>query len=403
MAHGWAFRGACYHVAVMSDSPESETVIAHVPAPLPDDFNAEAFSSALLAWFRACQRALPWRERRDPYAVWVSEIMLQQTQVATVVPYFERFMERFPTLRDLAEAPEEEALRLWAGLGYYSRARNLRRGAQEVLERYGGVVPAEVERLLELKGIGRYTAGAIASIAYNRSAPIVDGNVMRVLTRVFALPGDPKRGPLHRRLWELAEALIPPGEACEFNPAMMDLGATVCTPKSPRCDDCPVSEYCLANRRGEQERFPETASRPASELVQMVCGVVAREDGRALLVQPSTEGRWGGLWQFPNGRLEAGEGYGERLARLFSEWDAEAEVAASICTVRHGITRFAITLQAFECRATGAVSPPMPHHWADEADLLNLPLPAPHRKVAQAWLSGVRTALPPGRQLSLDY
>ncbi|MBW3622089.1 MAG: A/G-specific adenine glycosylase [Armatimonadetes bacterium] len=369
-------------------------------SPLPD-----GFSPALLDWFRAHQRDLPWRRDMDPYAIWVSEIMLQQTQVATVIPYFERFMARFPTLRDLAEAPEEEVMRLWAGLGYYSRARNLRRGAQEVLERFEGRVPSRVEDLLTLKGIGRYTAGAIASIAYNERAPLLDGNVMRVLCRVFALPGDPKRGPLHRRLWELAEALIPDGYAREFNPALMELGATICTPRSPRCGACPVSDFCEAFRRGEQERYPEAAPQRPQEQVQMVCGVIVREDdGRVLLVQPATEGRWGGLWQLPNAPLGDGEGYRERLARLLDGMGLEAGTLQPVTEVRHGITRFSITLQAFECRCEGAGEPQpgSPSRWSTREELMELPLPAPHRRVVKAWLAGVKAELPSGRQLSLD-
>jgi A/G-specific adenine glycosylase len=325
--------------------------------------------------------------------------------VATVVPYFERFMERFPTLRVLADAPEEEVMRLWAGLGYYSRARNLRRGAQEVIERYGGRVPSCVEDLLSLKGVGRYTAGAIASIAYNESAPILDGNVMRVLCRVFALPGDPKRGPLNRRLWSLAEALIPAGDARDFNPAMMELGATVCTPRSPRCEECPVQAHCEAYRRGEQERYPEKAPPPPSEAVEMVCGILANEDGQILLVQPAAEGRWGGLWQLPNAVLEEKEGFKERLARLLSEWSLKTETLRPVTTLRHGITRFAITLQAYEGRIESEALPPLPFpiRWAGRDDLMDLPLPAPHRKIVKAWMSGARTERSSGRQLSLEW
>jgi A/G-specific adenine glycosylase len=273
--------------------------------------------------------------------------MLQQTQVQTVLPYYERFMRRFPTLEALAGAPEEDVIREWAGLGYYARARNLRRGAQAVLAEHGGRVPRDLAALLRLPGVGRYTAGAIASIAYNEPAPILDGNVIRVLCRVFGLRGNPKSAPLHGRLWELARELIPDGAARDFNPAMMELGATVCLPVTPRCDICPVAHLCVARREGIQDQLPETPASPATEAVRTVAGVLWR-DGRVLLARRPAEGRWAGMWQFPNGDVPPEESWTGALRRVLRETvGVEAEPGAVVGTFKHTVTRYRVTLQAY--------------------------------------------------------
>ena len=204
--------------------------------------NKALLQRRLLAWYRRHQRDLPWRRTRDPYAIWVSEIMLQQTQVATAIPYYERFLRRFPHVRALARAPMERVLKSWEGLGYYSRARNLRRAAQIVLAEHGGRLPEEPEALRKLPGIGRYTAGAISSIAFDRDEPVLDGNVIRVLCRVFLIRANPKSARTQKRLWKLAEELLPAGHASFFNQALMDLGATICMPSHPHCDRCPLRQ-----------------------------------------------------------------------------------------------------------------------------------------------------------------
>ncbi len=341
-----------------------------------------------MLWFRAHQRDLPWRRDTRPYAIWVSEMMLQQTQVATVIPYFERWMQRFPTVEALAAAEEAEVLHAWQGLGYYSRARNLLRGAREVVERFDGRVPEDPAQLLSLPGIGRYTAGAIASIAYNRSAPIVDGNVMRVLTRLFALRGDPRKPPLAPRLWDLAEALIPEGHAREFNPALMELGATVCTPARPRCEDCPVAEACEARALGIPEELPESAAGPQITPVSMAAAIV-RDGDRVLLVQrPETASRWAGMWEFPNAEVGERETPEEAAARAVREATGLAvECGARATTIRHSVTRYRITLTVFHAALAGNCgSDPARTHfdwkWVHPAELSDYPLPAAHRKIA---------------------
>jgi A/G-specific adenine glycosylase len=346
----------------------------------------DAFAPALLAWFRANQRDLPWRRTADPYAIWVSEVMLQQTQVQTVLPYYERFMRRFPTLESLAEAPEEDVIREWAGLGYYARARNLRRGAQAVVAEHGGQVPREVAGLLRLPGVGRYTAGAIASIAFNEPAPILDGNVTRVLCRVFGLRGNPKSAPLQGRLWELAEELIPPGAAREFNPAMMELGATVCLPVAPRCDMCPVAGLCVAWREGTQQELPETPPGAPTEAVRAVAGVLWR-DGHVLLARRRAGGRWSGMWQFPNGEVGPEESWTEALRRAMRESvGVEVEAGAMVGTFQHTVTRYRVTLRAFHVPRFGGEPAPVgcaECAWVAPEALLEYGLPSAHRRLAE--------------------
>jgi len=256
---------------------------------------------ALVAWFARGHRDMPWRRTRDPYAVWVSEIMLQQTRVETVTPYFTRWMGRFPTVRALAEAPLDDVLEHWSGLGYYARARNLHAAARDVVTTYGGTFPSTAERLRELRGVGAYTAGAIASIAFGEAAPIVDGNVVRVLARLDALEGAADDPLLKKRVWARAEELVRAdgGErAGDFNQAMMELGATVCTPASPGCSRCPLVKRCRARAEDTVERHPAAKTKKPPRAVDALVLLVER-DGKLLLVRRPPAGLWGGLWEPP--------------------------------------------------------------------------------------------------------
>ncbi|HEX6835169.1 MAG TPA: A/G-specific adenine glycosylase [Polyangia bacterium] len=256
---------------------------------------------ALVAWFRRGHRDMPWRRTRDPYAVWVSEIMLQQTRVETVTPYFERWMRRFPTVGALAEAPLDDVLSQWAGLGYYARARNLHAAARDVVAGYGGAFPSTVAGLRELRGIGDYTAGAIASIAFGEAAPIVDGNVVRVLARVDALDGAADDPALKKRVWQRAAELVAcdgGGDPGDFNQAMMELGATVCTPSSPGCSRCPLVASCAARAADAAAAYPAPKTKKAPRVVDAVAVLVER-DGKLLLVRRPPTGLWGGLWEPP--------------------------------------------------------------------------------------------------------
>lgn len=261
------------------------------------------FSTELLSWFHLHKRTLPWRQNRDPYRVWVSEIMLQQTRVDTVIPYYERFMERFPTVAALAKAPEEEVLKCWEGLGYYSRARNLQAGAQEVMERYGGSIPDDADAVAGLKGIGPYTRGAVMSIAFNRPEPAVDGNVMRVLSRYFCLEDDIAKNKTRVQLEKLAVSLIPAGHAGDFNQALMELGALICTPKSPGCLTCPVMQHCAGRLAGKELELPvKTKAKPPREEYRLTAVIegIGSLAGKVLVRQRPDSGLLAKMWELPH-------------------------------------------------------------------------------------------------------
>ncbi|WP_036584638.1 A/G-specific adenine glycosylase, partial [Paenibacillus darwinianus] len=262
----------------------------------------------MLAWYRANKRQLPWRENRNPYRIWVSEIMLQQTRVDTVIPYFLRFIERFPTLQALAEAPEPEVLKCWEGLGYYSRARNLQAGAQQVVQLYDGIVPNDKAAVSGLKGVGPYTAGAILSIAFDRPEPAVDGNVMRVLSRYFLLEEDIAKPSTRAGIERLAASLIPDGAAGDFNQAIMELGALVCTPKSPGCLLCPVMAHCSGRAAGRETELPLKSKakppRPELRLAALIEGSGERE-GQVLVRKRPDTGLLARMWELPHVQLLA--------------------------------------------------------------------------------------------------
>jgi A/G-specific adenine glycosylase len=306
----------------------------------------------LVAWYRRSRRDLPWRRVTDPYAIWVSEIMLQQTRVETVVPYFARFLARFPSAAALAVAPVDEVLALWSGLGYYARARHLHAAARLVMVRHAGRIPREEAALLALPGIGRYTAGAIRSIAFGERAPVLDGNVTRVLARFFAISGDPRTPRVSRQLWDLAAALVarePPGEV---NQGLMEIGATVCTPGTPDCHLCPLRAGCAARARGEPERFPGARARRAVPEVQLVAALVLRgPQQRVLLVQRPLRGLWGGLWDLPNGERAPGEEPAAALRRaVFERLAVEALVGERIASLTHVLTHRRMELTVYRCR-----------------------------------------------------
>jgi len=308
--------------------------------------------------------------------------MLQQTQVVTVIPYFQRFTERFPTVQALAAAPLDEVLKLWEGLGYYARARNLHRAARQVVAELGGRLPDKVAGLIKLPGIGAYTAGAIASIAFGRDAPVVDGNVKRVLCRVYALRGDTHQPKIQHKLWALAEANLPEGKAGRWNEALMELGATVCLPRWPQCDKCPLAKVCRARALGIQDRLPARAARKPTPHVDVTAAVIRRlRGGRMLIAQRPTGGMLGGLWEFPGGKVERGESLAEGLRReIREELGIEIEVGRPLARVEHAYTHFRITLYAFECSCR---SNPVKGvwRWARLSDLANLAMPSADRKI----------------------
>ncbi len=317
-------------------------------------FFAPDFAAALDKWFHASQREMPWRRAEnfeDPYRILVSEIMLQQTTVAAVMPFFERFTARFPTLKSLADAPESEVLAQWAGLGYYSRARNLQRAAQQVMNAHGGVFPTDFSAILALPGVGRYTAGAVASIALLQRQPIVDANVARVLSRVLWVEGDLKTATNQARLWEGAAQIVEVESVSPraINPAMMELGALVCTPKNPRCEVCPVAQWCAARAQNKQNEVPFRAPKAAPTNLFDVCAFAVNQNGEVLLRQRPTDARWWPLmWELPRTTRNEDESEIMALERLGEELGLRWQIGDEVARLKHGVTRYAITLTCLE-------------------------------------------------------
>jgi A/G-specific adenine glycosylase len=318
-------------------------------------FNFEDLSNRLLNWYKKHGRCLPWRGLQDPYAIWVSEIMLQQTRVETVIPYFEHWMDVLPTVTALAQASEEEVLRLWEGLGYYSRARNLQKAARQVQEEYGGSIPHQRQALEALPGIGRYTAGAIASIAFGEDEPVLDGNVRRVLARLFDIDLPARSTEADKLFWKIAEHWLPPGKAGDFNQAVMDLGATVCTPRTPDCSRCPLASLCRAYQEGTQEDRPVLKSRPAVPHYTVTAAVIV-ENGRILLARRPPNGLLGGMWEFPGGKQEQGETLPACLQReIKEELGIQIQVGDAFGIYEHAYTHFRVTLHAFLCQILNGI------------------------------------------------
>lgn len=346
------------------------------------------FADAVLAWYDRHGRRLPWRGARDPYRIWIAEVMLQQTQVETVKPYYRRWLRHFPTMRALAQAPLEAVLAQWEGLGYYSRARNLHRAAQQLVREHAGRLPASVDELRSLPGIGRYTAAAVASIAFNVPAAVLDGNVKRVLARVFNYTGDIKTPRGEQDLWALAERLLPPARPGDYNQAVMDLGATVCVPRAPDCAACPLSALCQARQLGRQHALPVTARRSRPPQHHLAVGVV-RKLGRVLLVQRPPAELLGGLWAFPTARLESDAAARPRLRQtLRADYGLQAQIGAPTHKVRHAYTHFRVVAQAYDC--VWKAGRPRPSRagervkWVAITALADYPMGKVDRRIAQA-------------------
>lgn len=319
----------------------------------------EGIAAPLLAWWDSGHDSLPWRETDDPYAIWVSEVMLQQTQVATVVPYYERWLARFPTVEALAAAPLDAVLKAWEGLGYYARARNLHRAAGQIVEGWGGQLPPDPQTLQELPGIGRYTAGAIASIAYGRRVAVLDGNVIRVLARLIDLDEDVTQSATKKRLWALAESAVPAARPGDYNQALMELGRKVCRParagspdsSHPHCHVCPLGAICQARAAGTQLERPVRPARKRVPHYQVTAGVVWRDGDEILIAQRPVDDMLGGLWEFPGGKQKGQEPLQDCLKReIREELGIEIEVGEPLLTIKHAYTHFRITLHVFHCR-----------------------------------------------------
>ncbi len=325
----------------------------------------------LLRWYERAGRDLPWRRTRDPYAIWISEVMLQQTRVETVLPYYERFMERFPSVEVLAAAELEEVLGQWSGLGYYRRARWLHQAARRIAQE-GGEFPRSLEGLRALPGVGTYTAAAVASIAFGVAEPVLDGNVVRVLARRLALSQDPRRAPTRRRLLTAARALLDPARPGDSNQALMELGSTICRPRAPDCVSCPLSEGCRGRERGDPERYPPPKPRRRTQRIQRLA-LMARRGNRLLLVQrPEQSALLAGLWELPWVEIDGGRPEKALAARYGGSWS----LGSPLGRLRHGITHRVLEVELLEgtLRDGSAVAEGVEAGWFGPAELESLPV-----------------------------
>ncbi len=308
---------------------------------------SSSFQKPLLRWYRGHQRGLPWRKTRDPYRIWISEIMLQQTTVAAVIPYYERWIKRFPDVETLSRAPLQSVLKEWQGLGYYQRARNLHRAAGILIEKYAGIIPDDYAALIELPGFGPYTTAAVLSIAYDLSYPVLDANVRRVVMRLMALSGEANSGK-DRSILRFLRPHLPSRKMGTFNQALMELGALVCRSQNPACLLCPVTEFCKAYERGQQEVIPRPRKQVYTQL-EAVVGIIREQDRYLIQKRPET-GLLAGLWEFPGGKVEPGESLEQALYREIRE-ELGVEVAAHsyLTSVEHAYTQYRVKLHAFAC------------------------------------------------------
>lgn len=352
----------------------------------PSDHQRRTFKEDLLQWYEKNKRAMPWRNTDDPYRTWVAEIMLQQTRVDTVRDYYPRFLEAFPTVEALAAADRDEVLKYWEGLGFYARARHLHEAAQTVVQEHDGSVPDTMDAIRELKGIGPYTAAAVLSIAYEKPHAVLDGNVTRVLSRVFAIDEDATTSTAQRRLRAVANDLLDPERPGAFNQAMMELGALVCTPSHPHCDRCPLGSVCRAHEMETEEEYPVTPESDPVPHHDIAVGLVF-DDNEVLIQRRPDEGLLGGLWEFPGGKQEDGESPETACAReVWEELGVEVNVEDHFYTLSHAYSHFKITLHAFRCRidnGTPEAREGQPFRWVGLDELDEYAFPRANRRLIE--------------------
>lgn len=356
-----------------------------------DDVNLPLFRTALRRWYRSHARDLPWRREVTPYRTWISEIMLQQTQVSKVIPYFERFLEAFPDLATLADAEEEAVLRIWEGLGYYRRARQLHKAAKLIQHDHDGQIPTTPEKLQSLPGIGRYTARAILSIAFGRRLPILEANTVRLLSRLYAVDTDVQQAATQERLWQLAEQVLPARAIGSFNQALMELGSQVCYPRRPACGSCPVRQLCAARQGGLENLLPVNSRRVQYESLDEAAVIVRDNKQRVLLRRCGDDERWAGLWDYPRFPLDLADPGGSRQQQLAEGVHALTAVeigpALLMTTMQHSVTRFRITLHCYQanrqCRGTRRVN----QHWIPLERLGRYPLSSMGRAISEQLLA----------------
>lgn len=366
----------------MTDRTTCKGAACCAPTSNPDPpFHPEQVAPLLLDWYGREGRALPWRGTRDPYRIWLSEIMLQQTGVVTVIPYYQRFLDRFPTVSDLAAAEADAVIELWAGLGYYSRARNLHAAARKVVAEHGGHFPEALEALQALPGVGRSTAGAIRAIAFDRKGVILDGNVRRVLCRLLAVESDPRATAVEKELWRWAEVLTPEDRPHDYAQAIMDLGAVLCTPRRPDCGRCPLAGLCRAKALGLEAELPRRATKKAVPTKIQVALLLER-GGRLLVRQRPFSGMLGGLWEFPAAEVGEGGDPSVMARRLLADLGLAGEPAEA-GRVRHVYSHFKLDLRLYRAAVAAgfAIAEAAASRWLTAAELAELPLHGAHKKV----------------------
>ncbi len=351
---------------------------------------SKRFRNALVEWYSQNKRDLPWRRTRSTYHIWLSEIMLQQTRVETVIPYYTRFLQRFPTIEALAKADLQEVLKMWEGLGYYSRVRNMHKAAKIITEEFSGRFPESFREILDLPGIGRYSAGAISSIALDQARPVLDGNVTRVLSRYFGIETDASTTAGKNEFWKLAEEIVPVENPGTYNQAIMELGALVCLPRNPNCRVCPLSTGCQAKRTDRQHELPVRKRRSASPHFNIGAGLVWKDD-KLLITRRNEDGLLGGLWQFPGGKQEKGESILRCVQReIEEELGVKVLVRDHFMTVKHAYTHFRITLQIFNCQWSSGepeCKACTDYRWVDLEEIDDFPFPRANKRVVEKLLA----------------
>lgn len=345
--------------------------------------NQEELVQKLLFWFYEAKRDLPWRQNKNPYYIWVSEIMLQQTRVDTVKPYFERFIARFPDIETLSNANEDEVLKYWEGLGYYSRARNLLLAAREVKAKYGGVIPDDEERIRTLKGIGPYTMGAILSIAYDKPVPAVDGNVLRVISRIFAIEKDIAKPSTRKEIEELVRSIIPKSDPSGFNQALMELGALICLPRTPKCSICPVEHLCVAREEGKEQRLPIKEKKESKKDVHLVTIVLFCND-KVLIRQRLEETLLKNLWEFPSWQInDKKQGIDFELLQTLLDYGIHVEEVEYLGRITHIFSHLRWNMAVYMADVTLLEMdlPSIHYRWVNIEELQNYAFPVPYQKV----------------------
>jgi len=349
------------------------------------------FATELLNWYQDHKRQMPWRGEADPYKIWISEIMLQQTRVDQATPYFQNFISLFPTVYDLAEAEQQEVLKAWEGLGYYSRARNLHAASKMVVKEFNGKVPESYDEIIKLKGIGPYTAAAVTSIAFNKPNAVVDGNVIRVLTRYYGIEDDTRSTKTRRKVQEFANELIDEENPGDFNQAMMELGSEICTPSNPDCQHCPVQSGCVATKMAKTEVIPYKS--PAKKKPHHIIGVgiIERErDDKILIALRPNDAMLGGMWEFPGGKQKDGESIQKTIEReLEEELGVEVKAYKELMNLKHAYSHFSITMHAWFCTLISGEPKPKESQevrWVSRDQLQEFPFPKANKVLTERLL-----------------